>query len=249
MSLAPKSAGPPTGTLLIIGGQVTPEIRRKAIELAGGRAASWVVIPTARGGEDYENLEYGLGDVSDIQPHILHAANRERANSDEFVKPLESANAVWFVGGRQYRLVDRYKGTKTEHALRKLLDRGGLIAGSSAGATIQGSYLLRGAPSEENRILMYQGYEEAFGYISNTAIDQHVQTRGRDCDLSAVVARYPYLLGIGIDEGAAVVVKGNTMTVIGENRVLITDGKYYGGNTFYPLSADDEFDLATWQKI
>jgi cyanophycinase len=229
--------------LLIIGGLVTDEIHREAFELAGGRATRWVVIPTAGGPQNFQDSSL------DEKPYVLDAPDRNTANSDEFIKPLESANAVWLSGGRQYRLVDRYMGTKTQHALQKLLDRGGLIAGSSAGATIQGSYLLRGAPSEENRILMYQGYEEAFGYISNTAIDQHVQTRGRDFDLSAVVARYPYLLGIGIDEGAAVVVKGNMMNVIGENRVLITDGQYYGDNPFYPLSAGDKFDLATWKKM
>jgi len=61
-----------------------------------------------------------------------------------FVAPLQNANAVWFGGGRQWRLVDSYKNTKTEIMIGKVLERGGVVGGSSAGATIQGSYLARG---------------------------------------------------------------------------------------------------------
>ncbi|MGH7045751.1 MAG: Type 1 glutamine amidotransferase-like domain-containing protein [Stellaceae bacterium] len=88
-----------------------------------------------------------------------------------------SSPAVFFGGGRQYRLVDAYAGTLTERAIRAVLARGGLIAGTSAGATILGSYLVRGAPSEGNSILMYPGYERGFAYLSNVAIDQQSEWR------------------------------------------------------------------------
>jgi cyanophycinase len=168
------------------------------------------------------------------------------------VAPLKTATAVWFTGGRQFHLVDSYKDTRTELEFRALLDRGGLIAGSSAGATIQGSYLLRGAPShlpKHIKALMFGGYERAFGFVSNTAIDQHVNERGRDYDLARVVARYPHLLGIGIDERAAAIVRQNTMTVIGTNRVLITDGAEHDGRPFFALHNGDCFDLARWARL
>jgi|HubBroStandDraft_6_1064221.scaffolds.fasta_scaffold672708_2 cyanophycinase len=242
MTSQPKSEGPAKGTLLIVGGIVTPVTASIATELGGMR---WVIIPTAKGPGNYEG--YQEGGLNLQKPTVLHAPDRATADAEEFVAPLKEATAVWFSGGRQFRLVDIYKGTKTETELRAVLERGGLIGGTSAGATIQGSYLLRGAPSEDNRILSYTGYEEAFAYISNTAIDQHVTERRREYDLACVVARYPNLLGIGIDERAAVLVQQNIMAVI-DNRVLITDGAFHNGRPFYALQTNDRFDLATWTK-
>ena len=75
---------------------------------------------------------------------MLHTADPKVANTEEFVKPLLDANGVWFDGGRQWNGVDSYAGTRALEEFRKVLDRGGAIAGSSAGATIQGDYLVRG---------------------------------------------------------------------------------------------------------
>jgi cyanophycinase len=241
-----KSEGPPSGTLLIIGGTITPVIRAKALELGGPR---WVVIPTAEANPQEQNVGLQELDLRAGQYTVRHTRDRSQADTEEFVAPLKTATAVWFTGGRQYRLVDAYKGTLVEKELRAVLDRGGLIAGSSAGATIQGSFLFRGAPSEDNRILIHPDYQEAFGYITNCAIDQHVGQRQRDYDLACVVGRYPNLLGIGIDEDAAVIVRKNTMTVIGENRVLITDGRFHNERPFYALHNGDCYDLAAWQKL
>jgi cyanophycinase len=76
---------------------------------------------------------------------VLHTRDRGEADSEAFVEPLKTATAVWFCGGRHWRIVDAYGGTRTEREIRAVLDRGRLIAGPSAGATIQGSYLVRGA--------------------------------------------------------------------------------------------------------
>jgi len=179
---------------------------------------------------------------------VLHTRNRDEANADAFLEPLLGATAVWFTGGRQWRLVDAYAGTRTEREIRGVLDRGGLIAGASAGATIQGSYLVRGAPAG-NTIMMAPGHERGFAYVCNVAIDQHIDTRGRDFDIAQVVARYPNLLGLGIDEHTAVLVQKNVATVIGNGRVLVTDGQDHGGVPFYALLEGDRLDLASWTTI
>jgi cyanophycinase len=175
---------------------------------------------------------------------VLHTNDRATADSEAFAAPLRSATAVWFAGGRQWRLVDAYAGTRTEQALRGVLDRGGLIAGTSAGATIQGSYLVRGAPAG-NAILMSPGHEAGFGYLTNVAVDQHVIARHREMDLSRVVAAHPGLLGIGIDEGTAILVQQNRLTVLGYDVVLMTDGADHDGRPFYPLTRGQCFDLAS----
>jgi len=123
-----------------------------------------------------------------------------------------------------------------------------MIAGNSAGAMIQGSYLMRGNPSEV-RTLMSTGHEKGFGYLTNVAIDPHVIRRGWEHDLAQVVAAHPGLLGVGIDEQTAVVVLRNTMTVLGSSAVLITDGASHDGKSYYVLTPGTRFDLATWTVL
>ena len=246
---SPRSSGPPVGTLILVGGDVTgPDIRAAAARLAGGTRANWVVIPTAAEDGEIDYLRHTNFAAALGQPFtVLHTRDPAIADSEAFVALLNAATAVWFVGGRQWRLVDAYAGTRTERALRGVLDRGGLIAGTSAGATIQGSFLVRGAVAG-NRVMMAPGHERGFGYLRNVAIDQHISARGREGDLAEVVAANPGLLGIGIDESTALIVQGNIARVIGAGRVFITDGADHAGKPDYALSPGDRFDLATWSR-
>ena len=160
---------------------------------------------------------------------------------------------MWFGGGRQWRLVDAYGGTRTEKLLWEVLNRDGVIGGTSAGATIQGSYLARG-DTKNNRIMMGD-HEEGFGYIKNLAIDQHVLARNRQFDMFDILQNRPELLGIGIDESTAIVVKDNEFEVIGESNVLIYDGTFWSRegselktlpekeNVFYFLQNGDKYDM------
>jgi cyanophycinase len=153
---------------------------------------------------------------------------------------------VWIGGGRQWRLVESYLHTRTQDELFKLLDRGGVIGGTSAGCSIQASYLVRGA-REGNKIMMAPGYEEGFGFLRNVALDQHLLTRKRENDLPAVLQKHPELLGIGLDENTAIVVRGDEFEVIGQSKVAIYDpAKWRGsnGDSHYFLQAGDRFNLA-----
>jgi cyanophycinase len=244
------TSGPATGSLVIGGGNDVPAIVKAFVELAGGPEAKIVFIPTAI--ENDEGLErsfrawknrFGVKNAT-----MLHTRDRKEADSDAFVAPLIEARGVWFGGGRQWRLVDSYMGTRTQKELEKVLQRGGVIGGSSAGATIQGSYLVRGA-REGNHIMMAKGYEEGFGYVKNAAFDQHLITRHREEDLVPVIEAHPELLGIGLDEPAAVVVKGDVLEVIGRSKVAIYDGKDHDGKKYYFLEVGDRFDLKTRTAI
>ena len=86
---------------------------------------------------------------------MLHTHDPKVADTEEFAKVLRTADAVWFNGGRQWNIVDSYAGTRTLAEFQKVLERGGVIAGSSAGATIQGQYLVRGDTSGPN-VMMTQ---------------------------------------------------------------------------------------------
>ena len=247
--------GPARGTLVVHGGgKLAKEFLSMFVELAGGPNAPLVVIPTAGEADEYSEDWPGLKPwIKAGFKHIalLHTRDRAEADTPEFVRPLETARAVWITGGRQWRLADVYLATRTEQALRGVLDRGGVIGGSSAGATIQGSYLVRGSP-RDNTIMMSPGHEQGFGYLRHVAIDQHLLTRHRARDMLSVIAKHPELLGIGIDEQTAIVVHGDIFTVIGTSRVAIYDPGYrppLDGEPYYFLQRDDQFDLARRRKI
>lgn len=242
--------GPANGSLVVVGGALTdPDIYRRFIALAGGPDAAIVYIPTAAGGETYDDLcpclrpwhENGARNI-----RILHTADPAEADTEAFVAPLREATGVFFGGGRQWRLVDAYGGTLTEEALRGVLERGGVIGGSSAGASIQGSFLVRG-DTRTNTVMMGD-HQEGFGYLQNVAIDQHVLRRNRHFDLIEVVDAHPELLALGIDENTALVVQGDDAEVIGESYVLVYDNRATVGDhggPFYFLAPGDRFDLAS----
>lgn len=242
------ASGPQRGALVVVGGGDLPEtIVKTFIELAGGVDAPMVVIPTA--GEsasyaaDWKGADF-LRKAGCTQVTVLHTQERMEADSPQFVAPLQKAKGVWFPGGRQWRLVDSYLNTRTQRELEKVLERGGVIGGTSAGATIQGSYLVRGA-REGNTVMMAPGYETGFGYLKNVAVDQHLIKRGREKDLVGVMAAHPELLGIGVDESTAIVVKGDRFEVIGASKVAI----YEAGKPYYFLSAREQFDLKARKKL
>jgi cyanophycinase len=242
-----QEVGPERGSLVVVGGAMRdPAIVRRFIDLAGGPEAPIVVIPTAGGGEDYDAFYPGLRSFRAQGARnltVLHTWDRAEADSEAFVAPILEAQGVWFPGGRQWRLADVYLGTRTEAELWALLERGGVIGGSSAGATIQGSYLARG-DTETNTVMMGD-HEEGFGFLKNTAIDQHLLMRNRHFDLLEIVEARPELLGIGIDENTAIVVQGDRFEVVGQGYVAIYDhgAMLDSGGRFYFLAPGDRFDL------
>lgn len=259
-----KSHGPSNGKLLVIGGAAGDFFYERFMELVGGPDAPIVVIPTALTSdtlepEDLERFRNSFVKRGFNKVSILHTRDRKMANSDGFIEPLKTAAGVWFSGGRQWRHADSYLDTKTHEAFFDLLDRGGVIAGSSAGATIQGSYLARG-DTKTNTIMMGD-HEEGFGFISNVAIDQHLFARNRQFDLFEILHNRPGLLGIGLDENTGILVEGDVFTVIGQSYVAMYDGTRWSAERdtiyqlpdrsyqFYLLDDGDQYDLINRRVI
>jgi cyanophycinase len=244
-----QEVGPARGALVIVGGGLRDQsILQRFIDLAGGPDAPIVVIPTAGGAETYGPYWPGLRDFKTLGVTtitVLHTTDRDVANTEAFVAPLRTARGVWFPGGRQWRLADAYLHTKVQDELRALLDRGGVIGGTSAGATIQGSYLVRG-DTRTNTIMMGD-HQEGLAFLRNVAIDQHLLRRNRQFDLIGVIRAHPDLLGIGIDENTAIVVQGDEFEVIGAGYVAIYDHqrRLDSGGLFYLLAPGDRYNLET----
>lgn len=252
--------GPAKGTLVIVGGGSTDGtgIVEKFIQIAGGPDKKFVVVPTAGGNKNDDGsvrsydeaqivgswLKRGLKNVK-----MLHTPDPKVADTEAFVKELKEADAVWFNGGRQWNIVDSYAGTRTLAEFQKVLERGGVIAGSSAGATIQGQYLVRGDTSGPNVMMTQEpNHLEGFKFLRRSAIDQHINTRNRWDDLIPVIQKYPDLLGIGLSEGTAIIVTGDRFEVLGKWKVAVHDNtRIYQPweKPYYVLSQGDVYNMKT----
>jgi cyanophycinase len=219
--------GPEHGALLIIGGNVgnTATVWDKFVSLAGGREKTRIVVVTAAIGD---SAAYDQKDINEIKKltgikHVtlLHTSSLSEANSERFIKPIREATGVYFMGGRQWRIADAYLNTLTHQAFFDVLKRGGVIAGSSAGATIQGSFLWRGDTSGAD--VLVGDHLQGLGFLKNSAIDQHLLKRNRQFDLVDFIRFSPKLIGIGLDEATAIVVQKDTLEVIGKSYVAIYD--------------------------
>lgn len=258
-SAAAQSAtkvGPAHGTVVVVGGgSMGQEIYDAFIQAAGGPDALIIDVPNAGGESSYGDAAAGarkLRDAGARNVHVLFTTDRAVADADSFAAVLKRAGGVWFDGGRQYRLVDAYAETKTEQAFHDVLARGGVVGGSSAGATILGDFLVRGAPSGNNRIMDYPGYRKAFAFLRGTAIDQHVVARERLPDLAdSIMSKYPELLGMSEDEGTAWVVRGDTATIIGRGKAFVYGGRDPNdpGKPFLTLFPGDRYDLRARRVI
>lgn len=254
-----QTTGPENGKLMIVGGGRANDLIDKFVEIAGGDSAKIVVIPTAGTQENFSDDWYfskRIRENTGARVSILHTRDRDVANTKQFILPLKSATGIWFTGGRQWRLVDAYMNTKVLDECWNLLDRGGIIGGSSAGATIQGSYLARG--DTDNNTIMMGDHEEGFAFVKNIAIDQHLLARNRHFDMFEILQKKPGLLGIGLDESTGILVEKNKFEVIGKSYIAIYDGKFWrrDGNevvpkmqSFYLLRSGDKYDLKKREVI
>lgn len=253
---ASPKVGPPRGTVIVVGGgSMGPEIYQRFIEAAGGPNALIVDVPTAGGDSVYKQDAPGTRgwrQAGAKNIYVLHTTDRKLADSDSFAAILRKAGGVWFEGGRQFHLVDSYAGTKTEQGFHDVLARGGVVGGSSAGASILGSFLVRGAPSNNNLIMDWPGYEKGFAFLRGVGIDQHVVARERLADLAdSIMPKYPDLLGISEDEGTAWVVKGDVAEIVGRNKAFVYGGKDAtdAGKPFLTLHPGDKYDLAARHTV
>ena len=252
--------GPAQGTLVIVGGgnHDGTGISETFINKAGGLSAKIIIVPTAGGNRNSDGTIQVFKEKQILASwkklgctnvHMLHTHDRKVADTEEFAKPLRDASAVWFNGGRQWNIVDSYANTLTYREFHKVLERGGVIGGSSAGATIQGDYLVRGAIAGPNIMLAPEpDHQKAFAFLRKTAIDQHLNTRNRWDDLIPVMKKMPEFLGIGLSEATAIVVTGDRFEVVGKWKVTIHDATRLHEpweKSYFVLSAGDVYNMKT----
>jgi len=195
-------------------------------QLAGGRSARVVIVPTASSietaGLRYKAIFLGM----DVQlAEVVYIGSREDANSDHVIDHVTNATGIFLTGGNQMRLSAMIGGTRFEQVVRDANERGVIVAGTSAGASILSAHMVAlGASGGTPKLRMAQ-MVAGFGLISNVIIDQHFRQRDRIGRLLSLVASNPGLLGLGIDEDTAVIIDDhNVIEVIGRHSVTIVDG-------------------------
>jgi cyanophycinase len=206
------------GTLVICGGgDISDDVMYEFIDAAGGDEARVVVVTTASETADSDEIEDEL-EFWEAQTlarlTVLHTRSRETADDPEFARPLADASGVWFIGGNQAWLADTYLGTICERMIHGVLQRGGVVGGTSAGAAVMSSVMIRDGKTRPET-------GPGFGLLPGTVIDQHFLARNRQERLLGALAAHPGLLGLGIDEGAAVVIRDGRLSVVGDSTVVI----------------------------
>jgi cyanophycinase len=215
------------GKLIIIGGGSIPDsLFSFFANYMGGKDQPIVYIPTATTDEEYiqkgEHLikfsSRGFTNLSTI-----HTRNKKEADDPKNIALMRNAKGLYFGGGDQQLIADAYAGTKLYDEFIALLDRGGVIMGTSAGATIMGSLMVGGDARDD--ISKKYAFNPAFSFMTNTALDQHVLARNRQFDLIPVIEHYPGTLGIGMDESTAIIVEAGQFKVWGISYAMLYDPK------------------------
>ncbi|MBS4008426.1 MAG: cyanophycinase [Clostridium sp.] len=219
------------GSLVVIGGAEDKEgdckILHRFFRLCGGREARIIILSTAStdpgAGEQYGAIftDFGADDV-----RILAVSSRKEANHGEFKQIVADCSGIFFTGGDQLRITGILGGSRLGDALRHAHDRGAVVAGTSAGASVMSETMLVGgvddATPKKEIIRMAPG----LGLLRQVVIDQHFAQRGRIGRLLSAVAYNPEMLGAGIDEDTALLIsEDGVCEVVGSGTVTIIDGR------------------------
>ena len=253
-------------TLFIIGGAEDrvgrASLLRRFVKLSGGRSARMVIIPTASSFQAevvaaYTEVfeRFGVTQISVVNP-----SSRDPRGRDAEVEALDAATGVFISGGNQLVLSQYFAGTPLGAALHRAHERGAVIGGTSAGASIMSEFMIALGQDGAVPLQRSSGVSQGLGLVKGVVIDQHFAERARYGRLMAVIARSPGLLGIGIDEDTAIEVTAGRFTVHGRSTAFVIDcssavtdapdARRYApllvsGAVVHALPAGSTFDLAT----
>lgn len=201
---------PRMGSLVLVGGgRIPPEVLTRFLQLAGGHEARIVVIPSAS--SDTEWIEESMAYWRTMPAkHVdfVHTYVSDEANKPELYLKIRQATGVWISGGDQGQLLDIYRGTRVEKEIIDLFLRGGVVGGTSAGASCVSSVMMIGGQADQG-----------FGLLTNMIVDQHFDSRKRLDRLVGLIRIHADQTGVGIDESTALIITGDSMSVLGRGGV------------------------------
>jgi cyanophycinase len=221
----------PLGTLCLIGGAEdrsgTRAVLRHFLELAGGAGARVAVVATASslGPEILQSYaevftELGAGDVISLRP-----TSRAEADDPALAGRLGDVDAVFMTGGNQLKLTAVVGGTRFGDAIRSAYQKGAVVGGTSAGASAVSEHMIAFGDEHDTPRQGVTASAAGLGLLPDVIVDQHFSQRNRYGRLLSLVARSPRLLGLGVDEDTAAVIRGgHLLEVVGAGCVFVADG-------------------------
>lgn len=257
------------GTLVIIGGHEDKEnecvILHEVAKLLDGGKLVIATIASEEPDEYFKAYKRAFAKLNTPDLVEIYVANRHESLDETRLEIMDGAAGVFFSGGDQLRISSQIGDTPFEKRVIDIYVQGGVIAGTSAGASAMAEVMLVRGQNNESYKVGELHLAPGLGLVPNVIIDQHFAERGRIGRLLGAIALNPRILGIGIDEDTAIVVKDSRFTVIGRGAVYVADGAGVTNSNIaeaepkavlsifgvglHVLSAGDGFDLKTHTPI
>ncbi|WP_373997992.1 cyanophycinase [Bdellovibrio bacteriovorus] len=237
----------PHGTLIIIGGREDKTGEKRILKEIAARVNGGKLIVITAASEvpdeifpEYREIFKKLG-VKKIEH--FHCNQPEEVRNMDLQKMFDKAKVVFFTGGDQLKLTSKLGGTLVMDYIIDVFKKGGTLAGTSAGASVMGEIMLVGGENAESHKVGNWMMAPGMRFVESLIIDQHFAQRGRIGRLLGAVALNPGVLGIGIDEGTAIIVENEQFRIMGENAVYVLDGRGVTYTNISEASADQTMSI------
>ncbi len=238
------------GTLILVGGGTTatgPALGA-FIDMSGAREDAPIVGLTTASSEVGPSRDRWLADLKEAGAPICDipiVETREQAHDPRLVELFRNARGIFLGGGDQVKLVSCLSGTPLEAAIRDAFIDGAIICGTSAGAAALTKTTLAGNEVDDEGKLVEQYIGPGLGLLGfHALVDTHFTQRRRLYRLFVAIAEFPALMGLGIDENTALIVKKDVGTVIGAGGVTFVDGSSVRFNNAADVTKGPELTIS-----
>ena len=256
-SIAQQEVFPFKGKLIIIGGgDILDTMYNLFAKEIGGKDQPIVYIPTATDDEPWIQAGEHLVKFTSrgfTNLTTVHTRDKQKANDPVFIDRIRNAKGVFIGGGDQANIANAFLGTAVHQELFSLLNRGGIIMGTSAGATIMGDLMITGWEQRKAPNVLHT-YPPGLAFMKNTSIDQHVLVRNRQFDLVPMMEANTNILGMALDEATAAYVNRDSIQVIGRSYMMIYDHNDWNnqkkewGKVYRPFMMFSEGEVYRFKK-
>jgi cyanophycinase len=257
VTFAQQEIFPYKGKLIIIGGgDILDTMYNLFAKEIGGKDQPIVYIPTATDDEPWIQAGQHLVKFTSrgfTNLTTVHTRDKQKANDPVFIDRIRKAKGVFIGGGDQANIAASFLGTDVHKELIALLNRGGIIMGTSAGATIMGEVMITGWEQRKAPHMQHQ-YPAGLAFMKNTSIDQHVLVRNRQFDLIPMMETNSNLLGMALDEATAAYVQRDSIQVVGRSYMMIFDHQDWNnqkkewGKVYKPFMMYSEGEVYRFKK-